>query len=176
MTHFSLKETALAGLIAAVYVVLGLAFLPISFGVYQVRVAEALTVLPFLTRSAFPVIFVGCLLANVFGCMGWHYIVFGSLLTLIAAILTRAVFLLSRRLQERQVVASDTIGVVLAPLPPVLINAFGVSIYLAPILGFGYWFSVQMIGVGQLVACYVLGLPLLKLMQKRGWLLDESSR
>jgi len=176
VTHFSLKETALAGLIAAVYVVLGLAFLPISFGVYQVRVAEALTVLPFLTRAAIPGLFVGCLLANVFGGMGWQDIVFGSLLTLIAAILTRTVFLLSRRLQERQVVASDTFGVVIAPLPPVLINAFGVSAYLAPILGFGYWFSVQMIGVGQLISCYALGLPLLKLMQKRGWLLSESSR
>ena len=49
------------------------------------------------------------------------------------------------------------------------VNAFGVSIYLAPILGMDYWFAVQMIGIGQLAACYALGLPLLKLMQKRGW-------
>ena len=176
MTHFSLKETALAGLIAAVYVVLGLAFLPISFGVYQVRVAEALTVLPFLTRAAIPGLFVGCLLANLFGGMGWQDIVFGSLLTLIAAILTRAVYLLSHRLQENKTLSSDTVGVVLAPLPPVLVNAFGVSAYLAPILGVGYWFAVQMIGVGQLVACYGLGLPLLRLMQKRGWLLKGPFR
>lgn len=174
VTHFSLRETALAGLIAAVYAVLGLAFLPISFGVYQIRVAEALTVLPFLTRAAIPGLFVGCLIANMFGGMGWQDIVFGSLLTLIAAVLTRMVFLLSRWLQERQAVAGDTVGVVLAPLPPVLVNAFGVSAYLAPILGIGYWFSVQMIGVGQLIACYLLGLPLLRLLQKRPWLLRSS--
>ena len=175
MTHFSLKETALAGLIAAVYVVLGLAFMPISFGVYQLRVAEALTVLPFLTRAAIPGLFIGCLLANLFGGMGWQDIVFGSLLTLMAAILTRVVYLLSHRLQEKKTLSSDTIGVILAPLPPVLINAFGVSAYLAPIIGVGYWFSVQMIGIGQLAACYGLGLPLLKLMQKRGWLLDTPT-
>ena len=176
MTRFGLKETALAGLIAAVYVVLGLAFLPISFGVYQLRVAEALTVLPFLSRAAIPGLFVGCLLANLFGGMGWQDIVFGPLLTLIAAILTRLVFTLTRRLRETQTVAGDTLGVALAPLPPVLINAFGVSAYLAPIMGVGYWFSVQMIGVGQLAACYGLGLPLLKLMQKRSWMLKSTER
>lgn len=176
MTDYRLKETALAGLIAALYVVLGLAFMPISFGVYQLRVAEALTVLPFLTRAAIPGLFVGCLLANLFGGMGWQDIIFGSLLTLIAAILTRLVRRFSDKLMEAKTVASDTVGVVLAPLPPVVVNAFGVSIYLAPILGMDYWFSVQMIGVGQLVACYALGLPLLKLMQKRGWLLGDTSR
>ena len=62
-------------------------------------------------------------------------------------------------------------NVLLAPLPPVLVNAFGVSLYLAPMLGFDYWFSVQMIGVGQLIACYMLGLPLLRLLQKRTSLL-----
>jgi len=56
----------------------------------------------------------------------------------------------------------------------VLINAFGVSLYLAPMAGFDYWFSVQMIGVGQLIACYLLGLPLLRLLQKRPWLLRSS--
>ena len=56
----------------------------------------------------------------------------------------------------------------LAPLPAVLFNAFGVSVYLAPLLGFNYWFSVQMIGIGQIVACYAIGLPLLILLRKRG--------
>ena len=62
-------------------------------------------------------------------------------------------------------------NVVLAPLPPVLINAFGVAVYLAPATGYTYWFAVQMIGLGQLVACYVLGLPLLLVLEKRRALL-----
>jgi len=58
-------------------------------------------------------------------------------------------------------------NLLIAPLPPVILNAFGVALYLAPILEFNYWFVVQMIGVGQLIACYLLGLPLLRLLQQR---------
>ena len=161
MGRFRFNETAQAGLIAAAYALLSLVFYPISFGVYQIRVAEALTVLPFLTRAAVPGLFVGCLLANIFGGMGWQDVVFGSLLTLIAALGTRWTSRFKR-------------GWLLAPLPPVLVNAFGVSLYLAPILGFSYWFAVQMIGIGQIISCYLVGLPLLRILQKRvsmfrGW-------
>jgi len=52
-------------------------------------------------------------------------------------------------------------GVLLAPLPPVIINAFGVALYLAGIIGVPYWDAVALIGAGQLVACYALGLPFL---------------
>ena len=154
MGRFQFNETAQAGLIAAAYTLLSLVFYPFSFGVYQVRVAEALTVLPFLTRAAIPGLFVGCLLANIFGGMGWQDVVFGSVLTLVAAFGTRWTSRLTR-------------GWLLAPLPPVLVNAFGVSLYLAPLLGFGYWFAVQMIGIGQIVSCYILGIPLLRILQKR---------
>jgi len=157
VTKFTLKEIALAGLIAALYTVLGLAFLPISIYIWQVRVAEALTVLPFVTRAAIPGLFVGCLAVNAFGGMGWQDIVFGPLITLVAAILTHRASGISHR----------TTAVALAPLPPVLLNAFGVSLYLAPILGMNYWFAVQMIALGQAVACYVLGIPLILLLRNR---------
>ncbi|UCE24333.1 MAG: QueT transporter family protein [Candidatus Zixiibacteriota bacterium] len=148
-----------SGLIAAVYAVLTLVALPISFGVYQVRIAEALTVLPFLTAAAIPGLYVGCVLANIIGGMGWLDIVIGPLITLVAAFATRFI---------RNHLGDTTRAMVLAPLPPVIFNAFGVSLYLAPLLGFNYWFSVQMVGIGQLVACYVIGLPLLILLRKRG--------
>lgn len=158
MTKLSLRQIALAGLIAAVYVLLTLVLMPLSFGVYQVRIAEALTVLPFLTGSAVPGLFIGCLLANIFGGMGWVDIVFGSLITLLAALATYGI---------RRKFKDSPLGLYLAPLPPVLFNAFGVSVYLAPLLNMNYWFSVQMIGLGQLISCYVIGLPLLILLRKR---------
>jgi uncharacterized membrane protein len=161
MGRFRFNETAQAGLIAAAYALLSLVFYPISFGVYQVRVAEALTVLPFLTRAAVPGLFVGCLLANIFGGMGWQDVVFGSLLTLIAALGTRWMSRFKR-------------GWMLAPLPPVLVNAFGVALYLAPILGFSYWFAVQMIGIGEIISCYLLGIPLLRILKKRVSIFRES--
>jgi uncharacterized membrane protein len=212
---FSPRELAAAGLIAALYTILSIVFLPISFGVYQVRIAEALTVLPFLTRAAIPGLYIGCLLANIFGGMGWLDIVFGPLITLAAALLTRLVakyasgkfwtysvpfpvllFWLSayNLLTSAENTFEVIVGIVvlvaavlltaffartltlgakidasmfLAPLPPVVLNALGVSLYLAPLLGFNYWFSVQMIGVGELIACYLIGLPLLLALRKR---------
>ena len=49
-----------ASLIAALYVVLVLIFNPISFGPIQCRVAEGLTVLPFIFPEAVPGLFIGC--------------------------------------------------------------------------------------------------------------------
>jgi len=159
MVSKHVRYISTAGFIAAVYVLLSLVFMPISYGVYQVRIAEALTVLPFLTASAIPGLYIGCLVANVVGGMGWLDIVIGPLLTLAGAVATRTV-----RIQF-----GDTKkALLLAPLPPVLFNAFGVSVYLAPLLGFNYWFAVQMIAIGQFVACYAIGLPLLILLRKRG--------
>lgn len=147
----------MSAIIAAVYAAATILLSPISYGIYQVRVAEALTVVPFFTRAAIPGLFIGCLLANVFGGMGWMDIVFGSLITLTAATLT---YLIGRM----------KIGPPahwLAPAPPVILNAFGVSLYLAPIIGTGYLYTVQMIGLGQLAACYLLGMPLLFLLKRR---------
>lgn len=157
MPRLSYREVAGAGIIAALYATLSLVFYPISFGIYQVRIAEALTVLPFVTRAAVPGLFIGCLLANIFGGMGWADIVFGSALTGVAAIFTRTL----ARMPARR------IGITLAPLPPVIFNSFGVAAYLAPLMGTGYWFGVQMIGLGEVIACYGLGLPLLLLLNKR---------
>ncbi|MBQ1892079.1 MAG: QueT transporter family protein, partial [Firmicutes bacterium] len=58
---------AYGAVIAAVYVVLTIVFQPISFGEVQLRVAEALTILPMFTPAAIPGLFVGCLLANMLG-------------------------------------------------------------------------------------------------------------
>lgn len=271
MQKLTARELSAAGLIASLYTILSLVFLPISFGVYQIRIAEALTVLPFLTRAAIPGLYIGCLLANIFGGMGWLDIVFGPIITLAAAVLTRLVCRLSRStvnsllaglpiifmwggalyfLTSFKMTLGTAVGSVLsivclllmtlavirqsdntspralvlilkllsviiaavsivllittsdiyfivvgaflliaalllvmllaqfwfqgknpniliAPLPPVLLNAFGVSLYLAPLLGFNYWFSVQMIGVGELIACYLIGLPVLMALRKR---------
>ena len=161
MFSLDLRKIALAGLIAAAYAVLSVALAPLSFGVYQVRVAEALTILPFITDAAVIGLFVGCAIANYFGGNGIYDIVFGSLLTLGAAILTRYIGTFSRRQR------SPNLGYIFAPLPPVLLNAFGVAVYLAPIAGLGYWFTVQMIGLGEMIACYVLGLPLLAMLNRR---------
>ena len=136
-------------MIAAIYVVLNIIFAPISYGPIQARIAEALVVLPFIDPSAIMGLFLGCILANIYGGLGMVDIVGGSLCTLIAAYLTY-------KLKNPK----------LAPLPPVLINAFGVGIYLHLLFDLPYWITVLYIGIGEFIACYVLGYPLLILLIK----------
>ena len=81
------------GLIAALYTVLTLVCQPIAFGPIQLRLSEALTVLPLFTPTAIPGLAVGCALSNAL-CIGanpagaWD-VLFGPLATLLAAVLTR---------------------------------------------------------------------------------------
>ena len=74
-----------AALIAAIYVVLTLVFKPISFDFIQVRIAEALTILPMFLPAAVPGLFLGCLIANFFGGAVLWDVIFGSLATLLGA-------------------------------------------------------------------------------------------
>ena len=74
-----------SALIAAVYVVLTMVFAPFSFSEIQVRIAEALTILPLFTPAAIPGLFIGCLLGNILGGAALPDIIFGSLATLIGA-------------------------------------------------------------------------------------------
>ena len=78
---------AQSGAIAAIYVVLTLVFAPISYGEIQLRVAEALTILPMFTSAAIPGLFIGCVIANLLGGCVVLDVVFGSLATLIGAAL-----------------------------------------------------------------------------------------
>lgn len=136
-------------MIGAIYVILNIIFAPISYGPVQVRIAEALAVLPFIDPSAIIGLFVGCILANIYGGLGMVDIIGGSFCTLIAAYLTY-------KMKNPK----------LAPLPPVLINAFGVSIYLHLLFDLPYWITVLYIGMGEIIACYILGYPLLILLIK----------
>lgn len=158
-------------LLAAVYFALTFFLAPISFGPFQLRVSEALTVLPFFFPEAFLGLFIGCLLSNIAGTMmgvslGLLDIIFGSLATLLAGYLTMKIGKLSQ---------SDTGSVTkymwLAPLPPVIVNAIVIGALLTYVLtpeaGIAAFpiFAAE-VGVGQLAACYGLGIPLMYGMKK----------
>ena len=136
-----------AAMIAAVYVVLTYVFAPLSFGESQVRIAEALTILPLFTPAAVPGLFIGCLIGNILGGAILPDIVFGSIATLIGAFGT---YLLRNQLP------------VLAPLPPILAN----TVIVPFILHFGYGvalpipFLMLTIGIGEILSCGVLGIIL----------------
>ena len=63
----TVKKLVQGALIGALYAVLTLAAAPISYGLMQVRISEALSVLPYFTAAAVPGLFVGCIVANLLG-------------------------------------------------------------------------------------------------------------
>ena len=90
MKTFDTKKLTLGAMIAALYVVLtvisnalGLANMQI-----QLRLSEALTILPIFTSAAIPGLFIGCLIANIITGALLPDIILGSLATLLAALLT----------------------------------------------------------------------------------------
>ena len=135
----------LGGAVAAVYVLLTLlaAALGLASGVIQVRLSEALCVLPIFFPAAVPGLFVGCLLANLLtGAVVWD-VIFGSLATLLGALGTRL-------LRKKPV---------LALLPPILANVLIVPFVLSYAYGVpdGIPYLMLTVGIGEVLSCGVLG-------------------
>lgn len=157
-SRFTTHQLATAGVIAALYAVLAYfaSIFGIAYGPIQCRFSEALCVLPFLFPAATPGLFVGCLVANLLSPYGALDIIFGSLATLLAAVWTQ-------RTHHKW----------LAPLPPVLCNAVIVGAVISfQETGFtgafagAFAYNAVTVGVGEAIACYVLGGVLLTVLPK----------
>ena len=157
-SRFTTHQLATAGVIAALYAVLAYfaSIFGIAYGPIQCRFSEALCVLPFLFPAATPGLFVGCLVANLLSPYGALDIIFGSLATLLAAVWTQ-----------------HTHHKWLAPLPPVLCNAVIVGAVISfEETGFtgafagAFAYNAVTVGVGEAIACYVLGGVLLTVLPK----------
>ena len=136
-------ELAQGAVIAALYVVLTLVFAPISFGEVQLRVAEALTILPMFTTAAIPGLFVGCVIANLLGGAVIWDVIFGSLATLVGAIFS---YMLRK---NRWLVPIPAILANTVVVPFVLKYAYGVDLPI-PLL-------MLYIMLGEIAGCYILG-------------------
>lgn len=141
-----------AAMIAAIYVVLCFIFRPISFSVFQVRIAEALCVLPYFTPAAIPGVSVGCLLANLLCGADIFDTVFGTVATLIGAL---AAYLLRRHKY-------------LVPIPTILSNTLIIPFVLRFAYGEAQPIGLLMasVGVGEVLSCGVLGLVLLITLER----------
>lgn len=153
------KNIAYGAIIAAMYIVLTL--FAASFGLannaIQVRVSEALTILPYFTPYAIGGLFAGCIISNILtGCVVWD-VIFGSLATLIGAVLTYFAGKLPYKNAKW-----------LSPVGPILSNTIIIPLILANVYNAkeAMWFLVLTIGAGEVISCGVLGMLLLFALDK----------
>ena len=146
----SVRKLVHCGVVAAIYVVLCLALQPLSYGAVQVRVAEALCLLPVFGAEYIVGVVLGCFLANLLGSTIVD-VIFGTLATLLACLVTYKL-----------------------RLPPVLFNAVIIGIEIAvmfpdPTSSAPIWLACITngisVGIGELISCTVLGVVLVKLIE-----------
>lgn len=145
----SAKSLCRAGVIAALYVVLSLLLFPFTFGIFQFRLSEALTILPLFFAESVPALFVGCFITNIFGG-GVYDMLIGSFATLIAAFGT---YLAGRYIKNKYL--KFLVGV----LCPVIANAFAVPLVflLSGTAEYAYFIEVLIIGAEELGSAGVFG-------------------
>ena len=151
------KQIARSAIIAALYAALTVSLAPISYGPVQFRVSEALTLLPFYFPEAIPGLTIGCVLANFFGGFGLTDMFFGSLATLLAAFLTM-----------------KSKNIYIAAFWPVVFNAviIGTMLHIlieVPLIATGLY-----VGLGEAGACYIVGVPLMKILEKRNIIIKSA--
>lgn len=168
----SLTSFVKVALIAALYSTVSLVLAPFSFGNIQVRVAEGLTLLPLLSPLPILGLTLGCFITNFIGVimgvniLGMMDIFIGTFATLIAALLTYYF----RNIKIKGFPLLST-------LMPVVINAIIIGAELAYVFAPEFTLSYFLIfalevGIGQFIAVYLVGLPILNALKKRNISLD----
>lgn len=146
--------TCQAAMIAALYVVLTIfinAF-NLASGAIQVRISEALTILPAFTPAAIPGLTIGCLISNLITGGAPLDIIFGTFATLLGALGSYA-------LRKHKW---------LVPLPPIVAN----TIIVPFVLRYAYAtpgalpYLMLTVGIGEVISCYILGMLLLFAIRK----------
>lgn len=158
--QLSVARLVRCAVIAAVYVVLCLALAPFSYGAVQVRIAEALCLLPVFGAEYIVGVTLGCFLANLLGSTVID-VVFGTLATLLACLVTYK--LRNMRVKGLAIPAS---------LPPVVFNmlivgAFEITFFFsdaAPTVALAA-FNAVAVGIGEIISCTIVGVALVKLVE-----------
>lgn len=168
-----LREFTIVAMIAAIYAGTSIALAPISYGPIQVRISEALTLLPLIYPPAIIGVTLGCFVTNLIGAMtginilGFVDVFVGTFATFIAAWCT---FKLRN-------VKFKGLSLLSASMP-VLFNAVIIGLELAiayypGLLLVGFVTSAVQVGIGEFLACFIIGLPLINVLKKTK-LFDEK--
>lgn len=142
--HITTRKLAAAAVTGAAYAALTMLLAPISYGAIQCRVSEVLCILPFFIPCTAWGLFAGCAIANLLSAAGIFDVIFGSLATLLAALM------------------------------PVVFNFVFVGAVLTwsltdavfPHLNASFWVFGGQVALGEVAVLGVLGLPLMRLLPR----------
>jgi len=157
-----LIELVKGSIIAGMYAGLVYALAPISFQEFQVRVADALLILPFLDYFGFPAVVgltIGCVLANIVSPYGVLDIAVGSLANFAAGIVA---WFIGRR--SKSILALITTSIIEALIVSFIVGYF--IIYLIGGLG-NLLIAIGLVLVGSIVSICFIGVPLALFLMKR---------
>ena len=139
---------AKSALIATFYVCVTLLLAPISFGVFQLRISEALCILAFFYPEAIIGLFIGCLISNIFAGLGLLDIIFGSLATLVSGLLSY-----------------KTHNIFIASFYITIINALCIGCILAYLADIPIWLGFMSLFISEGIATFLVGIPLSRLLR-----------
>lgn len=158
------RRWLIVAMIGALYTALSLVLAPYSFGPVQVRIAEAMTLLPLLSPLAIGGLTLGCALTNLIGAatglniLGYYDVLWGTLATFLAALLTYRF----RSLTYKKIP-------LLSIAMPIVLNALIIGAELTVAFGPSTWIGFGIyalsVGAGQALSVILLGLPLLKAIE-----------
>lgn len=161
----SIKKLVIISMIAAVYTAISLALAPLSFGNIQIRIAEALVILPLIYFPSVYGVILGCFLTNLIGAimgvnlLGFIDVFVGTMATAISAYLTYRF----RNVRIKNIP-------ILSLMMPVIFNGIVVGIELGIVLFpqnilLGSLISGIEVAIGELIAV-ILGLFLTNSLAK----------
>lgn len=164
------RTIAVSALIGAVYAVLTLALAPISYGPVQFRISEILCIMPYFIPSTAWGLYVGCILANLFTGNIFD-IIFGSLATLFAGLLTARIGRREHTLANSAIACFMPVIFNAAIVGAVLTWAYGIKEFADNSL-LSFAVNALWVGFGELVVLYVLGLPLTRWLPRQKFFND----
>ncbi len=154
MRNSKIYGTALGAVISALYIIFTLIanMFGLSSGIIQIRISEALCILPCFTPYAIPALFIGCLISNIITGALFLDIIFGSIATLIGAIGTYY-------LRKNKYIAV---------LPPIISNTVIIPFVLSNVYKFEGSIPYFMVTVciGEVISCGILGIILYNFIKK----------
>ncbi|WP_234122529.1 QueT transporter family protein [Clostridium hydrogenum] len=152
------QRLARTAIIAALYAVITIIFAPIDYGNIQFRVSEVMVLLAFFDPFYIVGLTLGCFIANILGPNGVMDIIFGTIATFISV---SAISFTGRLIRNKKN------SLVIASLWPTIFNGLIVGWMLNYVYKWPLILSMCQVAIGEFVVVTVVGVPVVKLIQKK---------